>query len=91
MTNLQLIKIDMTGETMDSENEINELLELNASYEVMRLHGEGLKVIEDSNELLDIYELGNDLYYIEVDDTERFINSIEYLKVELIGGIEHVR
>ena len=78
---MNMIKISMVGESMDSENEINELMNLHGSYGSFKeVNGE---LIENENidDLLDAYEYETDIFAFETMDVERFKNSLEYLKI----------
>ena len=78
---MKFVKINMVGESMNSENKINELMNLHS------LHGSFKKVDgkmlenESINDLLDAYEYETDIFGFEVMDIERFKNSLEYLEI----------
>lgn len=78
---MKMIKINMVGESMDSENEINELMDLHSSYGSFKeVNGE---IIENENidDLLDAYEYETDIFAFEVMDIKIFKNSLEYLEI----------
>lgn len=78
---MKFVKINMAGESMDSENEINELMDLHGSYGSFKeVNGE---LIENKNmdDLLDAYEYEMDIFVFETMDVERFKNSLEYLEI----------
>ena len=78
---MKMVKIIMVGESMNSTNKINELMELHGSYGSFKeVNG---KVIENEsiNDLLDAYEYETDIFVFEVMDIEIFKNSLEYLEI----------
>ena len=78
---MKMVKISMVGESMYSENEINELMELHGSYGSFKeVNGE---LIENENidDLLDAYEYETDIFGFETVDVERLKNSLEYLEI----------
>ena len=78
---MKMVKINMVGESMDSTNEINELMELHVSYGSFREVNGKLIENESINDLLDAYEYETDIFGFEVMDIERFKNSLEYLEI----------
>lgn len=79
---MQMIKISMVGESMDSENEINELMNLHSSYGSFKEVNGELIGNENIDDLLDAYEYETDIFVFEVMDVEKFKNSLEYLQIE---------
>lgn len=79
---MQMIKINMAHESMDSENEINELMDLHSSYGSFKEVNGELIGNENIDDLLDAYEYETDIFVFEVMDVERFKNSLEYLQIE---------
>ena len=78
---MKMIKISMVGESMDSENEINELMDLHGSYGSFKEVDGELIENESIDDLLDAYEYETDIFVFEVMDVERFKNSLEYLEI----------
>lgn len=78
---MKMVKISMAGESMDSIDEINELMDLHGSYSSFREVDGKLYVNESINDLLDAYEYETDIFAFEVMDAERFKNSLEYLEI----------
>lgn len=78
---MKFVKINMDGESMDSTNEINELMELHGSYGSFKEIDGELIEIENIDYLLDAYEYETDIFGFEVMDVERFKNSLEYLEI----------
>lgn len=78
---MKMIKISMVGESMDSENEINELMDLHSSYGSFKeVNGE---IIENENidDLLDAYEYETDIFGFETMDIKEFENKLQYLEI----------
>ena len=78
---MKMVKISMVGESMDSTNEINELMELHGSYGSFREVNGKLIENESINDLMDAYEYETDIFVFETMDVERFKNSLEYLEI----------
>ena len=78
---MKMIKISMVGESMDSENEINELMDLHGSYGSFKEVNGELIENENINDSLDAYEYETDIFVFETMDVERFKNSLEYLEI----------
>lgn len=78
---MKMVKIIMVGESMNSENKINELMELHGSYGSFREVDGELIENESINDLLDAYEYETDIFAFEVMDIEIFKNSLEYLEI----------
>lgn len=78
---MKFVKISMVGESMDSENEINELMDLHGSYGSFKEVNGELVENENINDLLDAYEYETDIFVFETMDVERFKNSLEYLEI----------
>lgn len=78
---MKLVKISMVGESMDSENEINELMDLHSSYGSFKEVNGELVENESIDGLLDAYERETDIFVFETMDVERFKNSLEYLEI----------
>lgn len=84
---MTIIKINMAHESMDSENEINELMGLHSSYGSFKEVNGELIGNENISDLLDAYEYETDIFVFETMDVERFKNSLEYLKIEEIKQV----
>lgn len=78
---MKMIKISMVGESMDSENEINELMDLHSSYGSFKEVDGELIENENTSDLLDAYEYETDIFVFETMDVERLKNSLEYLEI----------
>ena len=78
---MKFVKINMHGESMDSTNEINELMELHGSYGSFKEVNSELVENESIDALLDAYEYETDIFVFETMDVERFKNSLEYLEI----------
>lgn len=82
---MEMIKINMAGESMDSTNEINELMELGASFSSYKeIDGEILP-LENTTDLLDAYEYETDIFYFEVSNVENL--GLEYLQIEKVKQV----
>lgn len=82
---MQIIKINMEHESMDSENEINELMDLHSSYGSFKEVNGELIVNENMDDLLDAYEYETDIFYFEVGNVEKL--GLEYLQIEKINQV----
>lgn len=71
---MKMVKINMVGESMNSENKINELMNLHSSYGSFKEIDGELIVNENMDDLLDAYEYETDIFGFEVMDIERFKN-----------------
>ena len=78
---MKMVKISMVGESMDSTNEINELMELHGSYGSFKEVNGKLVYNENISDLLDAYEYETDIFTFETMDVERFKNSLQYLEI----------
>lgn len=78
---MKFVKINMLGESMDSTNEINELMELHGSYGSFKEVNGELVYNENIDDLLDAYEYETDIFVFEVMDIERFKKSLKYLEI----------
>ena len=78
---MKMVKINMVGESMNSIDEINELMDLHGSYGSFREVDGKLYVNESINDILDAYEYETDIFAFEIMDVERFKNSLEYLEI----------
>ena len=78
---MKFVKINMHGESMDSTNEISELMELHGSYGSFKEVNGELVENESIDALLDAYEYETDIFVFETMDVERFKNSLEYLEI----------
>lgn len=83
-----IIKIDMTkiDYNIDFEHEecLNELLELNCSYEIYYIDDNDIIYLDNGEQLLNAYDSITDIFYLE---SENFnINYIDYLSkcIEII-------
>lgn len=82
---MYMIKINMNGESMEHENEINELMDLHSSYGSFKeVNGE---LIENENidDLLDAYEYETDIFYFEIMNVENL--GLKYLKIDEIKKV----
>ena len=78
---MKFVKINMNGESMDSTNEINELMELHGSCGSFKEVNGKLVYNENIDDLLDAYEYETDIFVFEVMDIERFKKSLKYLEI----------
>lgn len=81
---MKMVKINMNGESMDSTNEINELMELHGSYGSFKEVNGELVYNENMDDLLDAYEYETDIFVFEVMDVmdvKEFENSLKYLEI----------
>ena len=78
---MKMVKISMVGESMNSENEINELINLHSSYSSFKKVDGELIENESIEDLLDAYEYETNIFAFETMDVERFKNSLEYLEI----------
>ena len=78
---MKMVKINMVGESMNSENKINELMNLHSLYGSFKKVDGKMLENESINDLLDAYEYETDIFGFEVMDIERFKNSLEYLEI----------
>ena len=78
---MRMVKISMVGESMDSTNEINELMDLHGSYGSFKEVNGELIENESIDDLLNAYEYETDIFVFEVMDIEIFKNSLEYLEI----------
>ena len=79
---MKMIKINMAGESMDSENEINELMDLYSSFDSYKEIDGEIIPLESITDLLDAYEYETDIFYFEVSNVENL--GLEYLQIEEI-------
>ena len=82
---MNMIKINMAHESMDSENEINELMDLHSFHGSFKeINGEFIenKSIDD---LLDAYEYETDIFYFEVGNVEKL--ALKYLQKEKVNKV----
>lgn len=78
---MKFVKINMIGESMDSTNEINELMDLHGSYGSFKeVNGE---LVENKNidDLLDAYEYETDIFVFQTMDVKEFENKLQYLEI----------
>ena len=78
---MKFVKISMVGESMDSENEINELMDLHGSYGSFKEVNGKIEENESIDALLDAYEYETDIFVFATMDVERLKNSLEYLEI----------
>lgn len=78
---MKFVKINMAGESMDSTNEINELMELHGSYGSFKEVDGKLVYNENIDDLLDAYEYETDIFVFETMDVKEFENSLQYLEI----------
>ena len=79
---MKMIKINMAGESMDSENEINELMDLYSSFDSYKEIDGEIIPLESITDLLDAYEYETDIFYFEVSNVENL--GLGYLQIEEI-------
>lgn len=76
-----IIKIDMTkidyNVNLEHEECLNELLELNCSYEVYYIDDNDKIFLNDGEQLLNAYDYVTDVFYLESDNLN--INSLDSL------------
>lgn len=83
-----IIKIDMTkidyNVNLEHEECLNELLELNCSYEIYYIDDNDIIYLDDGEQLLNAYDTTTDEFYIESDNLN--INSLDTLSkcIEII-------
>ena len=83
---MTMIKINMAHESMDSESEINELMDLCLSFSsYKKVNGEMIP-LESVTDLLDAYEYETDIFYFEVTNVENL--GLEYLQIEKVNQDE---
>ena len=82
---MKMIKINMNGETMDSENEINELMDLCSSFSSYKEIKREMIPLESVTDLLDAYEFETDIFYFEVGNVENL--GLEYLQIEKVNQV----
>ena len=83
---MTMIKINMAHESMDSESEINELMDLCSSFSsYKKVNGEMIP-LESVTDLLDAYEYETDIFYFEVTNVENL--GLEYLQIEKVNQDE---
>lgn len=78
---MKMIKINMDGESMDSTNEINELMELHGSYGSFKEVNGKLVYNENMDDILDAYEYETDIFVFETMDVKEFENKLQYLEI----------
>ena len=78
---MKMIKISMVGESMNSENEINELMDLHGSYGSFKEVNGELVYNENIDDLLDAYEYETDIFVFETMDVKEFENKLQYLEI----------
>lgn len=82
---MKIIKINMAHESMDSESEVNELMELCSSFSSYKeINGEMIP-LESVTDLLDAYEFETDIFYFEVGNVENL--GLEYLQIEKVNRV----
>ena len=82
---MNMIKINMAHESMDSENEINELMDLCSSFSsYKKVNGEMIP-LESVTDLLDAYEYETDIFYFEAMNVENL--GLEYLQIEKVNQV----
>ena len=85
MVKMNVIKINMAHESMDSESEINELMDLCSSFSsYKKVNGEMIP-LESVTDLLDAYEYETDIFYFEVMNVENL--GLEYLQIEKVNQV----
>ena len=82
---MNVIKINMAHESMDSESKINELMDLCSSFSsYKKVNGEMIP-LESVTDLLDAYEYETDIFYFEVMNVENL--GLEYLQIEKVNQV----
>ena len=82
---MNVIKINMAHESMDSEGEINELMDLCSSFSsYKKVNGEMIP-LESVTDLLDAYEYETDIFYFEVMNAENL--GLEHLQIEKVNQV----
>lgn len=82
---MNMIKINMAHESMDSESEINELMNLCSSFDSYKeVDGEKI-LLESVTDLLDAYQYETDIFYFEVINVENL--GLEYLQIEKVNKV----
>ena len=82
---MNVIEINMAHESMDSESEINELMNLCSSFRsYKKVNGEMIP-LESVTDLLDAYEYETDIFYFEVMNVENL--GLEYLQIEKVNQV----
>ena len=83
---MKMIKINMEHESMDSESEINELMNLCSSFHSYKEVNGEIIPLESISDLLDAYEYETDIFYFEVSNVENL--GLEYLQIEKVNQDE---
>ena len=78
---MKFVKISMVGESMDSINEINELMDLHCSHGSFKEVNSELIENENMDDLLDAYEYETDIFVFETTDFKEFENKLQYLEI----------
>ena len=82
---MNVIKINMAHESMDSESKINELMDLCSSFSsYKKVNGEMIP-LESVTDLLDAYEYETDIFYFEVMNAENL--GLEHLQIEKVNQV----
>lgn len=82
---MNMIKINMAHESMDSESEIGELMNLCSSFNsYKKVNGEMIP-LESVTDLLDAYQYETDIFYFEVMNVENL--GLEYLQIEKVNQV----
>ena len=82
---MNVIKINMAHESMDSESEINELMDLCSSFSSYKKVNGGMIPLESVTDLLDAYEYETDIFYFEVMNAENL--GLEHLQIEKVNQV----
>ena len=82
---MKMIKINMAHESMDSESEINELMNLHSSHGSFKEVDGNLIENESMNDLLHAYEYETDIFAFEIMDVENL--GLEYLQIEKVNQV----
>lgn len=83
---MKMIKINMAHESMDSESEINELMNLCSSFHSYKEVDGEMIPLESVTDLLDAYQYETDIFYFEVTNVENL--GLEYLQIEKVNQDE---
>ena len=82
---MNVIKINMAHESMDSESKINELMDLYSSFSSYKKANGEMIPLESVTDLLDAYEYETDIFYFEVMNVENL--GLEYLQIEKVNQV----
>lgn len=73
---IDMNKIDL-GKDFEHENCLNELMDLNNSYDVYYIDDNDIIYLEDNDNLLDVYDTTTDIFYLDSENFNmNYINSL---------------